>query len=262
MSEIAVQAEAIPLPASTVLLLRDGAEGIEVFMVTRHRKSSFLAGALVFPGGGLEPGDSDRRHRSGPIADADLPWRIAAIREVFEETGVLLARRRGESDLLGPAALAPIEARQRNRLNRREIGFGDVLMMEDLTAAPELLVPFAHWITPAALPKRFDTRFYAVRAPLGQLGLHDDRELVASRWLLPRDALAEAAAKTIRLVFATRLNLERLALSRTVDQALADARARPIVTVLPVVTETAEGRILRIPAAAGYGVTEMTMADY
>jgi 8-oxo-dGTP pyrophosphatase MutT (NUDIX family) len=250
--------EAVPLPASTVLLLRDGAEGMEVFMVTRHHKSSFLAGALVFPGGGLEPGDHDPRLG----ADLDLPWRMAAIREVFEETGVLLARRRGENDLLGPTALAPIEARHRQRLNRGEMSFGDMLMMEDLTAAPELLVPFAHWITPAALPKRFDTRFYAVRVPEGQLGLHDDRELIASRWLRPCDALAESAAKTIRLVFATRLNLARLALSPTVDQALIDARTRPIVTVLPVVTETPEGRILRIPATAGYGITEMTMADY
>jgi 8-oxo-dGTP pyrophosphatase MutT (NUDIX family) len=261
MSGATPRGEAIPLPASTVLLLRDGTDGLEVFMVTRHQKSSFLAGALVFPGGGVEPGDSDPRHGDPIAADSDLAWRIAAIREVFEETGVLLARRFGESALLGPAALAPIAARHRNRLNRREIGFGDLLMMEDLTAAPELLVPFAHWITPAALPKRFDTRFYAVRAPEGQFGLHDDRELVASRWIRPRDALAEAAAKQIQIVFATRLNLERLGLSETVDQALAAARARPIVTVLPVMTRTEAGRIIRIPVEAGYGITEMTMAD-
>ncbi|MGB8840705.1 MAG: NUDIX domain-containing protein [Aliidongia sp.] len=262
MAGTAPHGEATPLPASTVLLLRDGTDGLEVFMVTRHRKSSFLAGALVFPGGGVEPGDSDPRHAEGRIAaDSDLAWRIAAIREVFEETGILLARRYGESDLLGPAALAPIAARHRNRLNRREIGFGDLLMMEDLTAAPELLVPFAHWITPAALPKRFDTRFYAVRAPEGQFGWHDDRELVASRWIRPQDALAEAAAKQIQIVFATRLNLERLGLSETVDQVLTAARARPIVAVLPVVTRTAEGRIIRIPVEAGYGITEMTMAE-
>lgn len=231
-------------------------------MVTRHQKSSFLAGVLVFPGGVLEPGDSDPCHGGGQIAaDSDLPWRIAAIREVFEETGVLLARRYGEGDLLSPAALAPIAARQRNRLNRSEISFGELLRMEELTAAPELLVPFGHWITPAVLPKRFDTRFYAARAPDGQIGLHDDRELVASRWIRPCDALAEAAANNVRIVFATRLNLERLALSKTVDQALADAQARPIVTVLPVVTQTAEGRTIRIPAEAGYGITEMTMAE-
>jgi hypothetical protein len=85
--------------------------------------------------------------------------------------------------------------------------------------------------------------------------------LVASRWIRPRDALAEAAANQIQIVFATRLNLERLGLSETVDQALAAARTRPIVTVLPVVTRTAEGRIIRIPADAGYGITEMTMAE-
>ncbi len=158
--------EAVPLPASTVLLLRDGTAGLEVFMVTRHQKSSFLGGALVFPGGGVDPGDGDPRHAAGAagIPAEDLVYRIAAIREVFEETGMLLACRSGERGLLGPDALAPIEARHRNRLNAGEIGFAALLEQEGLVAAPALLVPFAHWITPAVLPKRFDTRFYAVRA--------------------------------------------------------------------------------------------------
>jgi 8-oxo-dGTP pyrophosphatase MutT (NUDIX family) len=248
---------ATPFPASTVLLLRDGTAGLEVFMVTRHQKSSFLAGALVFPGGGVEPGDSDPRHAAGGAGE-DLAYRIAAIREVFEETGMLLARRRGDAELLGPAALAPIEARHRDRLNRRETGFAELMDAEDLVAAPALLVPFAHWITPAILPKRFDTRFYAVRAPAGQLGLHDDRELTGSRWIRPQDALAEAAQKRVRIVFATRLNLEVLAQSATVEAALAAARTRPGVVVLPVV---ADG-IIRIPVEAGYGITEMSVDEY
>ena len=247
----------VPLPAATVLLLRDGVAGLEVFMVTRHQKSSFLGGALVFPGGGVEPGDSDPCH--GDPADGDLAFRIAAIREVFEETGMLLARRDGA--LLGSEA-APIEVRQRDRLNRREIGFADLLAEEVLVAAPELLVPFAHWITPAVLPKRFDTLFYAVRAPEGQLGLHDDRELTGSRWIRPQDALAEAAEKRVRIVFATRLNLQVLEQSATVEAALAAAGTRRIVPVLPVVTRTDSGGTIRIPAEAGYGMTEMDLDDY
>jgi|HubBroStandDraft_1064217.scaffolds.fasta_scaffold00005_21 8-oxo-dGTP pyrophosphatase MutT (NUDIX family) len=256
--------EAVPRPASTVLLLRDGAGGLEVFMVTRHQKSSFMAGALVFPGGGVDPDDSDPRHGAAASGEAaaDLAWRIAAIREVFEETGVLLAGKYQAGDLLGPADLAPIRERHRERLNRREIGFADLLAAEGLVAAPEQLVPFAHWITPAGLPKRFDTRFYAVRAPEGQLGLHDDRELTGSLWIRPRDALAESDAKRVLIVFATRLNLERLALSETVDGALTEARARPHFLVQPVVTSTDEGRIVRIPAEAGYGITEMVMTEY
>jgi 8-oxo-dGTP pyrophosphatase MutT (NUDIX family) len=256
--------DAIPLPASTVLLLRDGTDGLEVFMVTRHQKSSFMAGALVFPGGGVEPGDGDPCYAEAgaDTPGPDLSWRIAAIREVFEETGLLLARRRGEDGLLSPGDLAPIAAHPRDRLNRGEIGFKDLLAAEDLVAVPALLVPFAHWITPAPLPKRFDTRFYAARAPEGQLGFHDNRELTGSRWIRPRDALAEAAAGRLRIVFATRLNLDLLAQSATVESALAAARVRPLVTVLPVVTETVEGRIVRIPAEAGYSITEMAMASY
>jgi 8-oxo-dGTP pyrophosphatase MutT (NUDIX family) len=250
--------EAVPLPAATVLLLRDGTAGLEVFMVTRHQKSSFLAGALVFPGGGIEPGDEDRRHG---VETPDLAARVAAIREAFEEAGLLLACRRGDAPLIGPEMPAPIAARYRDRLNRREIGFADLLAAEDLVAAVSLLVPFAHWITPAPLPKRFDTLFYAVRAPEGQFGVHDDREVIGSRWVRPQDALDEAAAKQVRVVFATRLNLERLAQSTTVDAALEAARARPLVTVRPEIIATEAGSIIRIPAEAGYGVTEVAMND-
>jgi 8-oxo-dGTP pyrophosphatase MutT (NUDIX family) len=256
--------EAVPLPASTVLLLRDGTEGLEVFMVTRHQKSSFLGGALVFPGGGVDAADRDPRHAisAESIESEDLVYRIAAIREVFEETGMLLAARRGEAALLGPEALAPIEARWRTRLNAGAARFAELLDAEELVAAPGLLVPFAHWITPAILPKRFDTRFYVVRAPEGQLGLHDDRELTGSRWIRPQDALDEAAAKRVRIVFATRLNLEILGRCADVEAALTAARERPIVPVLPVVTRDIEGGTIRIPAEAGYGITEMALDDY
>lgn len=248
----------MPLPAATVLLLRDGTDGLEVFMATRHQKSSFLAGALVFPGGGVEPGDADPGFG---LAEPDGAARIAAIREAFEEVGVLLACRRGSSLLIGPDALAPIEASYRDRLNSREIGFARMMAAEDLVPAASLLVPFAHWITPAGLPKRFDTLFYAVRAPEGQLGLHDDREVVGARWVRPQDALAEAASRQVRLVFATRLNLERLAQSDDVEAALEAARARPVVKVLPMITATETGRTIHIPAEAGYGITEMAMTE-
>jgi 8-oxo-dGTP pyrophosphatase MutT (NUDIX family) len=248
-------------PASTVLLLRDGPAGLEVFMVTRHHQSSFMAGALVFPGGAVDPSDGDPGYAEAG-AFPDLKLRIAAIREVFEEAGLLLARRKGETALVAPDRLIGIEARHRDRLNRGEIGFPAVLAAEDLVAAPDVLVRFAHWITPKALPKRFDTQFFVTRAPEGQLGLHDDRELVGSRWVRPADALAEAAAKRIQVVPVTRFNLQLLDQSTTVDDALAAAAGRTIITVEPVVTPSPDGPVIRIPREAGYGITEMPFRNH
>jgi 8-oxo-dGTP pyrophosphatase MutT (NUDIX family) len=249
-------------PAATVLLLRNGARGLEVFMVTRHLKSSFMAGALVFPGGAVDPADSDPEMLAALTRPADLDFRIAAIRETFEEAGILLARPRGATGLIGPDRLAGIEKQYRVRLNRGEIGFPALLTAEALVPAPDALIGFAHWITPENLPKRFDTRFYLARAPEGQLGLHDDGELTESRWVRPAEALTEAAAGRCKIVLATRLNLELLGQSDTVDGALAAAKRRQIVTVLPVIAPTPSGPVIRIPADSGYGVSEIPAEAY
>jgi 8-oxo-dGTP pyrophosphatase MutT (NUDIX family) len=241
-----------------VLLVRDGPAGIEVFMATRHAKSSFMPGALVFPGGSVDAGDSDPALVPAGSAE-DAHFRIAAIRETFEEAGFLLARA-GDA-LVGPDRLAALEQAYRQRLCHGEVAFADMMAAEELTPALDLMVPFGHWITPKVRSKRFDTRFYLAPAPEGQAGAHDDRELVDSRWVTPEDALAEREAGKIMLVFATRSNLSRLAESRTVAEALAAARVRPIVPVQPELFDAPRGPSLRIPAEAGYALNEILARD-
>lgn len=255
-----------PVPArlsATVLMLRDGPAGMEVFVMIRHHEMDFAAGALVFPGGKLAPGDSDPRVRPRctgveGLPDEQIGLRVAAIREAFEECGVLLARARGSGALIGPGRLAELGPRYRKPLDSGELGIGEMLEAEDLELACEALVPFAHWITPLHLPRRFDTHFYLAVAPADQLAAHDGTELVDSVWLRPADALVQADAGSRMLMLPTRANLQRLGEYHDVADALAAARAQPVVTVLPGLVKTSEGLRLRIPAEAGYAISEFS----
>jgi 8-oxo-dGTP pyrophosphatase MutT (NUDIX family) len=242
--------ELIPVrPAATVLLVRDGASGLEVFMVVRHHKIDFASGALVFPGGSVDAGDyaiAADPTLCGPTTGLDernRASRVAAVRETFEECGMLLARPRGSEEGLD----ARIGARSRGS------PFGEFIVAENLELALDALTPFAHWITPPILPKRFDTHFYIVAAPSDQIAIHDGLESVDSVWINPARALAEADAGKYTLVFATRLNLQMLAQSPDAASAMAAARVRRIVTVEPVALKTERGYTMRIPIEAGYG---------
>ena len=193
--------------------------------------------------------------------EAALAYRVCAIREAFEECGVLLARPRGSKALLGGARLAELDQRYRHDLERGAVGIGTMAGQQDLELACDLLVPFAHWITPTPLPKRFDTHFFLAGAPADQLAVHDGRESVDSVWISPKKALQDGDAGKLTLVFATRMNLQKLANSDTVEAALAAARRSQIVTVTPKIGQGPEGRVLRIPLAAGYGVEEVLIKD-
>ena len=126
---------------------------------------------------------------------------------------------------------------------------------EDLELALDLLVPYAHWITPTALPKRFDTHFFITTAPADQLAAHDGSESVDSVWINPNRALEDARAGKYTIIFATRLNVEMLGRQNDVASALEAARSRKIVTVQPNATKNPDGKgfILKIPLEAGYG---------
>jgi 8-oxo-dGTP pyrophosphatase MutT (NUDIX family) len=251
----------MPRPASTVLLLRDGPGGVEVLMVTRNVASDFASGALVFPGGRVD--DADRgaamlgASRAVPGVDAEaMAFRVAAVRETFEEAHMLLARPRGEDRLLSAAEVAHLERDLAARLGRTP-HLADAVDTGAIELATDLLVPFAHWITPVGPPKRFDTHFFLAAAPVDQVAAHDGREAVETVWISPERAIADSETKRITLVFATRMNLAKLARSADVAAALASARREAIVTVCPQLVETPAGKMLRIPAAAGYGITEM-----
>jgi 8-oxo-dGTP pyrophosphatase MutT (NUDIX family) len=258
-------AEAVtPRPASTVLLLRDSAAGdagneIEVFMMVRHYQIDFSSGALVFPGGSVDAGDKEIIARpelySGGdgLDEATLSFRIAAIRETFEESGILVARPRGSKTLIDGTRAAEIEASHRTALCEGKTSFLNVVAESGISLALDELVPYAHWVTPEGMSKRFDTWFFLAAAPPAQLGAHDGRESTDSIWVSPREALAGGESGRFKLPFPTTRNLIRLGKQPNVRAALEDMRGKPIVTVTPVMTRLDNGgRRLRIPAEAGY----------
>lgn len=239
-------------PASTLILLRD-TPAYEVLMVQRHHQIDFASGALVFPGGKAHPSDADTRW-SDHVLDADdgleqRSLRIAAIREVFEEAGLLLARDRSGR----PLEIEPCPLEVRQAVDRGELPFLDVV--RDYGAVLDLaaLDIFARWITPPVTPKRFDTWFYVARAPEGQLAVCDGRETVDACWISPGAALADAAAGRRKLVFPTRMNLNLLAAADGAETVIDQARARPRVTVQPEVRQGPDGPMLVLPEVAGYG---------
>lgn len=252
----------VPRPATTVLLLRpsrrgDASSPPEVFMVVRHQQIDAFSGALVFPGGKLEDADGDARLRArstgaAALGDEELKFRIAGIREAFEECGILLAHKRGSSALVTAAELAPIEQRWRDRLARDEASIVDLVEAEDLELATELMTPYAHWITPVFAPRRFDTWFFVAEAPAEQDALHDGSESVDSVWIGAQAAIDEAEAGRRTLVHATLKNLELLSEADTIGEAIAQARTRRIVTVQPWVESRDGKRYMHLPPDAGY----------
>ncbi len=221
-------AEAVnPRPASTILLLRDstnrkGADGksrdeIEVFMMVRHYEIDFNSGALVFPGGSVDAGDQEiianpALYSGGEGLDAGaLSFRIAAIRETFEESGILLARPQGSKALVDAKRAGEIEAASRAALCESKTTFPEVLTDNGMLLALDELVPYAHWITPEGMPKRFDTWFFLAAAPPEQVGAHDGKESTDSIWVSPREALEGGESGRFKLPFPTTRNLIRLA---------------------------------------------------
>lgn len=256
-----------PRPASTILLLRDAAargvdgksrDEIEVFMMVRHYEIDFNSGALVFPGGSVDKGDKEiianpSLYSGGEgLDEATLSFRIAAIRETFEESGILLARPKGSKDLVDAKRASEIEAANRAALCESKISFLKVLTDNGMLLALDELVPYAHWITPEGMPKRFDTWFFLAAAPPEQLGAHDGKESTDSIWVSPREALEGGESGRFKLPFPTTRNLIKLGKQGNVEAALEDSRGKSVVTVMPVMTKTETGRQLRIPREAGY----------
>lgn len=263
MSDSSAKPVAAPIPAATILLIRDGTNGLEVFMIKRHHQIEFATGALVFPGGKVQRSDFDAElgaHMDGVAAwSAEMhALAAAAIREAFEEAGVLLARDGATGAFIDETRLSRLES-YRRPLEKGEISLREFVVKENLRLACDHLVHFAHWITPKMMPKRFDTHFFIALAPRGHAGRHDGGELVASVWISPDEAIADR--KRWNIMFPTKLNLMKLARSKTVDAALAAARAAPPVTVEPWVEEGVDGAILRIREDAGYGQTWAPMRE-
>src|SRR4030088_3353085 len=226
-----------PRPASTILLLRDSAatsDEIEVFMMVRHYEIDFNSGALVFPGGSVDKSDQEiiarpELYSGGEGLDASaLSFRIAAIRETFEESGILLARVGGSKTLVDAKRAGEIEIAHRSALCEGKIAFLKVLTDNGILLALDELVPYAHWITPEGMPKRFDTWFFLAAAPPEQAGAHDGKESTDSIWVSPREALAGGESGRFKLPFPTTRNLIKLGKQAGGRGALPASRGKTI----------------------------------
>lgn len=253
---------ATPRLSATILLVRDGEAGLEVLMVKRHYEIDFAAGALVFPGG--KACEDDARADWAPRLDGAMdpvmvPAAISAVREAFEESGLLLARHesaRGPDGPLVDAAVAGALGPHRAAVDRGEESFLDLMAAHGLVLALDRLVHFGHWITPTMMPKRFDTHFFLAATPPGQFAEQDGRETTEAVWLNPQAALDSEAAGEATIIFPTRMNLRKLARAAHVGDALERFAGEAVLTVLPEMGRSPDGRpCLYIPEAAGYGQT-------
>lgn len=244
MQQASADAPPVPIrPAATVLLCRDGAAGPEVLMIQRHALSDVLGGSYVFPGGKLDAADAvldaaahldespERLHARlcDPDIDAAIAAAIhvAAVREVFEECGLLLAE-----GIDGPGALEAAAS------SAGGMAFNDMLGRLGLRLATRALKPWSRWITPLQAlhspGKRFDTRFFIARAPAGQEARHDNHEAVLCAWLRPRDALERYWRGEIALAAPQIMSLAHLARHASVASMLAEADSRAPCLVRPL----------------------------
>lgn len=222
-------------PAATILLLRETASAPEVFMLQRTSSAVFLPGAYVFPGGALDPDDAGPRaaRRLRGLDDAQASARlglasggiafwVAAARECFEESGILLAV--DERDVpVDPARAAALE-RYREPLNAGTLLFSEFLERENLYVPAHEIAYYSHWITAPGRPRRFSTRFFIACAPAGQQGAHDRSETVHSVWVSPREAIERDRRKEIELIFPTRSTLSDLAAFRSPREIFEHAK--------------------------------------
>jgi 8-oxo-dGTP pyrophosphatase MutT (NUDIX family) len=254
MSERSFDPEQVPVrDAATVVLLRDGADGIEAWLLTRHAQMVFAANMTVFPGGRVEPADAElpftpagAASAAGRFACDETTARAligAAVRETFEETGVLLST--APADLSG--ARADVE------LGR--ISFGDLLRANGLAVDAEVLAPWARWITPVGEVRRYDTRFFVGAMPEAAEARDVTSEAVAASWVGVRDALEQAERGERGMLPPTLVTLASLLPFGTVADALAAAAEREISAVQPVIhfeddhviSELPDGTKVRLP---------------
>jgi 8-oxo-dGTP pyrophosphatase MutT (NUDIX family) len=251
-------APAEPRQAATVLLLRDGAPGLEVYLLRRTKGMPFAGGMTAYPGGGVDPRDGDTA-----IAWAGPPpaqWAeafgcdertarelvCAAVRETFEEAGVLLAGSADGTDVV-PDVSGDDWEDQRQALLTRELSLTELLAGRGLALRSDLLRPFAHWITPPVEPRRYDTKFFAAALPVGQEARHVSGEADEAAWLTPSAALKEVYAGVRPMMPPTIHTLGQLAPFADVAAALAGSPPQPMEPISPTFENTPDGRWAVLP---------------
>ena len=242
---------ATPRPAATVVLMRPVSRnrgGLEVLLLRRIRSAGFVPGAWVFPGGRVDDGDADPRLVSQLDDPGGAPASalVAAIREAFEETGILLARD-ARGDHAPPAASDPDVDRLRIDLLEGALSFLEILDHGPWRMDPDAVGYIAHWITPEAEPRRYDTRFFAAAVAAGTPERIHDAELTHSAWLTPAEALHRHADGELPMIFPTIKTLEALRPFESPAEVLEYHRGREIPAILPTLVHTPTGVGVRMP---------------
>lgn len=237
-----------PTDAATIVLVRDAHHGIEVFCVERSKQSRFLGGAIVFPGGKVDPTDAaddwasitttTRSPRAGavPFTTGDAHLRsltVAACRETLEEAAML--------HVLGGAVTQEELLALRPRLATEPAALRAFLADRGLQLDLQALHPLARWVTPTAEPRRYDTRFFVAVAPRGQSGAHDEHETMASFWASPADVLQRWERGEVKIAPPTHRTLEQLSTCASTGAALALAAASCLDPICPRLVSQTEG---------------------
>ena len=252
---------AVPVPArpaATIVLLRDAEGGVEVLLMRRNRRAGFVPGAWVFPGGRVDGSDAtpaairgldgltvEEASRRLDLLDADPPaiaYYLAAVREAFEETGILVAVGR-DGSVLPTAAQSPEVDAVRVALMEERIGFAEALGRLGCRIAGDSIEYLAHWITPEAEARRYDTRFFAARIPRDAEALVDPREMTDALWVTARAALERVEDGSLAMIFPTIRTLRELAPFASADEALESIGRAPVRTRMP--------RLVRLPHGVG-----------
>jgi glyoxylase-like metal-dependent hydrolase (beta-lactamase superfamily II)/8-oxo-dGTP pyrophosphatase MutT (NUDIX family) len=253
-----------PRPASTLIIVRDGEAGMEVLLGEKTSKVNFAAGAFVFPGGALDESDFpdnftisgklsvDKANQILGVSDGGLSYWIAAIRECFEEIGVLFAAP-ARGGMPSEKEFVAFESNERKKLERGEVTFHEALKHAEFSLEIDQLHYFSRWVTHAGSPRRYDTRFFIARMPQGQIARHDGGELVDHRWVKPDEALRLNSQGELNLMFPTQKTIEKLQEFSDVEEALSYTLSAPPATPMePRLTVGAEGKKLLVPGDFAY----------
>ncbi|MBN2038673.1 MAG: hypothetical protein JW864_01430 [Spirochaetes bacterium] len=263
---------AIPKKSSTVILTRANPDnGFEVLLLKRNDNSKFMGGNYVYPGGKVDAEDSDENLISAGMAlfplkssilfedllsvEECLAYRVAAIRELFEEAGILLAYKENG------ALFCPEDNDEKKRFNEYRsslygggIRFAEMLNKEKLTPAFDRLSYFAHWLTPEISPVRFIARFFIANLPEGQEAIHDDMEIIHSVWLSAREALSENLKGNVFLSPPTLKTLEEISYYNTTEELFDSLKDQDIKQVLPVNIKVNGVNIIVFPCDPEYKI--------
>ena len=256
MSEADYVEPATPRPAATIVLLRDAPDGMEVLLMRRSRSAGFVPGAYVFPGGrvdgsdatsealecldGLTPPEAaERLDLIGAVPPA-IAYYLAALREAFEETGILVGLR-DDGSAPPTAAEDPTVDTIRDDLMEGRITFAEAVARMRCRIPGESVAYFAHWITPTPEPRRYDTRFFAAKVREGATPIVDPREMTDGLWATPAQALAGVDDGSLPMIFPTIKTLEQLAPFATAREALDAISRERVRTIMPTLIVTHGG---------------------